>query len=287
MKQLNDFLNEMMKVAEEISKIECPDNAVSYFKTQYNILEEKSELIGSDLDGLFDLSTKERYLVKKEINIKIEKINEVFKTNEAKYNESGYYDSSLQKEISKFNELFFLTRRFMQSLGSTQSKNYPYAFFKNEQNRSKPPVIKFPTEEESVNLLNDLSNDTTIPRKQIHLKKLDLKGLSEHLEPFFENPEEIYSVLKGNVPKEKLIFIGYSTELLYLFNKLKLNNRIVEERQDIIDWILKHFEFKDKKTGAISTQAPNIYYKKYRENVENIPKKYSELQKIEMHYKEE
>ncbi len=200
-----------------------PRDAVTYFKTQYNTLEENSELIGNDLDSLFDLSSKERALAKNKINIRIEEINDVFRTNESTYYKTGYYDSALQEELSKFNGLFFLTYKFMQNLGSTQSKNYPYAFLKKaHQNNKDNPFTQTITEEYNASFT--VADNSEPKRKEIHLKKLDIKGLSEHLSPHFVNSKELYSILHGNIPKEKLVFIGYSTELLYVFNKLKLNN---------------------------------------------------------------
>jgi hypothetical protein len=92
----------MKKVAETISKNECPDEATTYFKTQYKQLEEKSDLVGDDLDSLFKLSTKERYEAKADINLQISKINKIFETNESIYIHSGYYDNAMRAEMKKF-----------------------------------------------------------------------------------------------------------------------------------------------------------------------------------------
>lgn len=301
MNQLNDFLNEMKRVAEAISKIECPDEAVSYLKTKYELLENKSELIGNDLDSLFELSTKERYLTKKDLHLNIEKINTLFRTNQTKYQRSGYYDWEMGDELRKFNDLFDLLRKFLQNLGSTHSKKYSYQLLKemheeelskvsnktitnlNESSKHSTTVLGGTYTEESIKEDNS-EMELSDHRKEIHLKLIDIEGLCNHLSPYFDDPKELLSVLNGNVPQKKILFLRPSTELLYVFNKLKLNGKIVEERKDLINWLLKHFRF--MKNETIYKPSPKPFYKKYREDIENIPKKHYDILKIEVFYKD-
>jgi hypothetical protein len=217
------------------------------------------------MDALFELSSKERSDRKYNLELKMIELNDIFNSKKNIYHKSGYYDQAIRNELDKFNLLFVHIRRFLINLGSTHAENYYYAFLKKEyEDYDKNPNIDF--------------------GEEISLKNIDIKKLSEHLGHYFKDSSELYSVLIGNVPAKPLEFVGYQTELLYVFNRLKLNGKIYEERREICEWLKRHFRFYDKKLQETVEAKFNSLYKQYKSDIDKIPKAYDEIQQISKFY---
>ena len=264
MKMINDFLKSMEKVAKTISLIEDPEIALNIFLSKYELLLSKSRKIDDDLNSLLKLSSAQRLKAKRESGLKIGRINDLFQTNRRKYETCGYYDSAMGLEFEKFSELFTDIQRFNQNLNSTFSKSYTI---------------------EELRLIYDKDyRYRQALGKEIKFMNIDIEELTLFLSPHFIDPTELKKVLYGNLPKDKLTFVGPAAKLFYVFNKLQIKNKIRSGKGKLIGWFVTCFEFKEENSNYVKNANPTtISSNQYRTDINDFPTR-EQIKEVEKFY---
>lgn len=274
MKLLNDFLNTMQRVATYVSSTTSAEEAINIINKHYHILQAKSNQIDEDLDSLLSLGNEDRMNRRHELLDRISLINKLYLKNEDLYKACGYWSSKMESELYKFVDLFYFINRFLQHFQSTFDKDYTMEYLRRSHKESEEYFDKKVIKQDSRGefIVSD--------EEQITIQKVIIEDLHKLLKPYFENPEELKSVLYGNIPSEPLVFKGQAAKLLCVFNKLKIQKKIVQKRGLLFDWFIQTFRFKG--TGDSEPKVANIttLNSQYKIRLSELPKK-GQIQGVE------